>query len=305
MKRIWITIGRRVQREVDRPEDEGQVLIVDWDKKETYGFFTIGSGQKIKVGRTRGGRGIAWHEDYVYIATCEGIFAINPETYELDHVVDLMDHTYDQNLHGIRSNGWCLKVTCHGEDIVQVIRNKKVQLIYATAEKHGLRTNERPPHRENGLNAIGFTPSGEEFHLYSHRFLIYNWTRQQIAVEGLTDGPHDLCFLNDNEVLVTKSSTRELCLANVRTGEYQVVFRYSMGSFKNRDGPEYAKAGWLRGIAYHKPTESVFVMAAPGKLQELDRNTWELKDSFVFCNTDVESSFESPFDLLLDPRDWT
>jgi hypothetical protein len=81
MRRIWITIGRRVQREVDQPEDKGQVLIVDWDKKQTSGFFEIDSGQKIKVGRSRGGRGIAWHEDYVYIATGEGISAINPETY--------------------------------------------------------------------------------------------------------------------------------------------------------------------------------------------------------------------------------
>jgi len=293
MRRIWITAGIRVEKVGDRPEDKSEVIILDWDTKEIIGSFTADSGKEITVGRSRGASGIAWHEGFVYVATRKGLQIINPDTYEEDHTVDMSGRP--MAFHGMKSDGYYLKVTCHGVDIVQGIRNKKAQIMYATNEEDGF---DFTMHGVNGLNAIGFNPSGEEFHLYSHRLLIYNWTKKEIAVEGVNNSPHDLCFLSDNEVLVTRSSAKELMLCNVRTGEKNVVFTYPGGGYM---GPNRATLqGWTRGIAYNKSTESVFVMSSPGTLIELDRNTWEVKDSFEFCNR----SEASPFDLVLDPRDW-
>jgi len=292
MRRIWITVGQRVEREGDSPEDKGEVIILDWDKKQICGSFSVDSGEKIEVGRSRGAAGIAWHEGFVYVACRGGILAINPETCDTDHVVDMVGRP--AGYHGMKSDGYYLKVTCHGVDVIQGIRNKKVQIMYATHEEDGF---DFTRHAFNCLNAIGFNPSGEEFHLYSSRFLIYNWTKKEIAVEGLTEAPHDLCFLNDDEVLVSRSNPKELMLCNVRTGDKRAVFSHTEA---NNSGSSHAIPGWLRGVAYDKSTEAVFVMAAPGKIWELDRNTWEVRASLVHS----ERPEGSPFDLVLDPRDW-
>ncbi len=294
MKRIWITIGTRVEREGERPEDKGEVIILDWDTIKIHNTFSVDSGKEVEVGRSRGASGIAWHKGFVYIACRKGIVAIDPETYE-HYVIDMRGRP--AAFHGMKSDGYYMKVTCHGNDLVQGIRNKKVQIMYATDEDDGF---DFTCQRVNGLNAIGFNPSGEEFHLYSHRFLVYNWTKKEIVVEGLENSPHDLCFLNDDEVLVTRSSSRELWLCNVRTGEKRVVFSRKNKSEREKEGPEFAKAGWMRGVAYDAATESIFVMSAPGKIYELDRNTWEIRNSLVF----FDKPEGGPFDLVLDPRDW-
>lgn len=298
MKRIWITIGSRVEREGDKPEDKGEVLILDWDKKKIHGSFSVDSGETVDVGRSRGATGVAWHEGYVYITCRKGLLAINPDTCEEDHVVNVCG--FPHGFHGMKSNGRFLKMTCHGEDVVLGIRNKKVQMMYATAPRYGIRIeNTNPPHRENGLNAIGFSPSGKEYHMYGHKYLIYNWTDRKVVVEGCVRAPHDICFLNEEELLFTQSSARELWLANVETGEKRVVFSINKSHLRDA-GPAFAKKGWLRGIGYDPHTEAVFVVAAPGKIYELDRNTWQERASLIFC----DRREANPFDLLLDPRDW-
>jgi len=243
MRRIWITVGQRVEREGDSPEDRGEVIILDWDTKEICGSFSVDSGEKIEVGRSRGATGIDWHEGFVYVTTRKGIAAVNPDTYEEDHIISKMG-VPPSGFHGMKSDGYYLKITCHGADVVQGIRNKKVQIVYATNEEDGF---DFTNHRVNGINAIGFNPSGEEFHLYSHRQLIYNWTKKEVAVEGLRHAPHDLCFLNDDEVLVTKSSRMELMLCNVRTGEQRVVFTYEGGRYRGPESQPAILPGWLRG----------------------------------------------------------
>lgn len=297
MKRIWITIGNRVEKEGDRPEDKGEVLILDWDKKKIHSSFSVDSGEEVEVGRSRGATGVAWHEGYVYITCRKGLLAIDPKTGEEDHAVKV--EGFPHGFHGMKSNGRFLKLTCHGEDVVLGVRNKKVQMMYATSPKHGLRISNYANHRENGLNAIGFNPAGEEFHMYSHKGLIYNWTEKKVVLEGLKRAPHDICFLNNVEMLFTRSSARELWLGNVKTGEKRVVFSPHKSQLKE-DGKAFAKKGWLRGIAYDPHTEAVFVMAAPGKIYELDRNTWQERASLIYC----DRREANPFDLLLDPRDW-
>jgi len=44
-----------------------------------------------------------------------------------------------------------------------------------------------------------------------------------------------------------------------------------------------------------------FLCAGPGILRELDATTWELRAEYVF-DTRPNSN---PFDIMLDPRDWT
>ena len=90
-------------------------------------------------------------------------------------------------------------------------------------------------------------------------------------------------------------------LVDTITGTHRVVFsRIDEVSHPKVRKAEFAAPGWLRGIAYDKKTNTVFVTAAPGILRELDATTWELRDEYVF-DTRPQAN---PFAIILDPRDW-
>jgi WD40 repeat protein len=291
MKRIYITIGSRVEHEGDSPEDKGEFLVIDWETKQRVGAWACESGENILRGRSRGASGMAWHEDKIYICCRGGIMSLDPDTYA---EVSRADSRYG-GFHGMASDGETLWVTSLGKDILLGIRNDEVVAEIDTLQDvEGL---PPCPTNTNGLNAVGFSPQGEMFLLYSHRLALYNWTTRRIAASGLDHSAHDICFLNDTDFLFCKSSRRELVKASISTGELQVVFS-GPGS---PDSPEHAITGWLRGIAYDSETNVVFVAGAPGTLRELDATTWSVRHEYVFDTRPAAA----PFELLLDPRDWT
>lgn len=298
MRRLCVTVGSRVEHEGDSPEDKGEFLAIDWDTKEIVGSYTADSGKLVDTGRSRGASGLAWHEDKIYVATRAGVSCIDPDTYEKITVVDM--EGAPGGIHQIKSTGsGILWITHHGTDQLGVVWDDKFQYSIPT------RDNKDKSPEMNGLNAVGFSPKGEMFLMYSHRGEIYNWTAQKRAVDikiqnkkgppGL-HAPHDITFIDDDQLLFTRSATRQLWKANVRNGGRDcVVNRLPL---YDEDGPEHAKTGWLRGVAAYK--NRIFVMSAPGTIIEYEKGTWKEKDKFVFD----ERPKSNPFDIILDPRDW-
>ena len=294
MKRIYVTIGTRVEHEGDSPEDKGEFLVIDWETKTRVNSYSCDSGKEVTVGRSRGATGLAWHEDKIYITCRNGLMSLDPDTYEEVSRAE----TAHGGFHGMDSDGHTLWLTCVGTDVVLAIRDDKLQSIICT-DKYG--AEKGPVGDTTGPNAVGFSPSGDMFFLYAHKFQVFNWTTQKVVVEGLNDAPHDICFISDTEFLSCKSARRELVLMSTVTGEQRVVFSRLDEAAHPSARAEYVTPGWLRGIAFDKKTNAVFVCAGPGILRELDATTWELRAEYVF-DTRPNSN---PFDIMLDPRDWT
>lgn len=292
MKRIYVTIGSRVEQEGDAPEDKGEFLAIDWDTKQIVGTYIADSGEEVTVGRSRGASGLTWHDGKIYLCCRNGIMSLDPDTYE--EAGRITDAPYG-GYHGMASDGTTLWVTAHPVGALVGIRNDEVVEDLPTAD-------EDEHVGACGLNAVGFSPAGEMFAMYSHKKQIFNYTRQEVAVEGLLNAPHDLTFINEDEVLYTESSHRDLCVANVRTGEIQRIYSRNQ-LYTGDNSPEWAKGGWMRGVAYDSVEDRAFVMCGPGTIYEVKPSGWGIRtvDSFTFC----ERKGANPFNLILDPRDWT
>jgi len=306
MKRVYVTVGSRVEHEGDKPEDKGEFLAIDWEAKEIVGSYSADSGKEVKVGRSRGASGLSWHDDRIYVTTRLGVTSIDPDSYEQVS----SPKTGLGGYHGMDSDGHTLWLTCHGTDCLLAIRDDEVKSVLCTT-KYG--TNQVPVEESNGLNAVGFSPSGEMFVMYAHKGQIFNWSAQKVAVDTRTPdknnpgyhSPHDITFVDEDHCLYTQSSIRRLWKANVRTGEKQCVVDhgplYNKGGAIHDAGTSHAIPGWLRAVAYHEDSNTVFMSSAPGTIIEYDSTNWKERSRFVF----TERREANPFEIILDPRDWT
>lgn len=293
MKKIYITLTRRVAQEADSPEDKSEFVIIDWETKQVSAAYIADSGEKVRTGRSRGLGGITWHNDKIYIACRLGVFVLDPNTYEEIKKIAIGEPL---GIHQIKSDGKVIWVAAMNADCLQIIQADKVKAVVPTTEYGTIPRGDALNY--NGLNAIGFSPAGEMFLLYSHKGQIYNWTTQKVVVTGLDQAPHDICFISEDECLFTQSSSKELFKANVRTGAKTLLL--SMQNLARADDFSHAASGWLRGISYYRPTNSVFLTAAPGVLLEVDTLSWKIREQCIFS----ERVGDAPFDILLDPRDW-
>jgi len=299
MKRIWITIGGRVPTPEDLPEDKGNILVIDWDSKKAIKAFSLSSGQEVKEGRSRGCSGIDYHEGLMYIASRQALFALDLDSYE---VVKKIHSSSFQGVHQIKSHSGKLHLCVTRRNLKAVVEGDKVKDVIATKYSYNSTDpNIKPP---GCFNAIAWNKSGDEFHMYAGPEEIFNFTRGEVVLRGLSTGPHDLCFLNDYEFLYTRSTAMELVKVDLRTESQTVVFR---SGNPRRDLGRFNIIGMLRGIAHCSSSNSVFVMSVPGRLYELDADTWEEKAVLNFL-PDIPAldgaAEPSPFDMVFDPRDW-
>jgi len=292
MKRLYVTAGTRVEYEGDKPEDKGEFLAIDWEAKKIVGVYNADSGKKVEVGRSRGASGMAWHDGRIYIACRRGLVSIDPDTYE----EVTRPETIGGGFHGMNSDGHTLWLTAMKEDALLAIREDKLQSIICTT---GYGFDKPPEKQTTGINAVGFSPSGEMFLMYSHRHYLFNWTKQTAVLPAeCKNAAHDVTFVDEDHCLYTQSAIRKLWKINVRTGSQTCVVDRS--SLYNKGGFEYVKSGWLRGIAYDKGSNRVFVASAPGNILEYNASTWEEVDRFTF----TKRPEASPFNIILDPREW-
>lgn len=293
MKRLYVTRSVRVENEGDDPEDIGEFLALDWETKEIVGTYLADSHEKVEVGRSRGASGMAWHDNKIYLC-CRGgqVMAINPDTYKL---VGLAESAFG-GFHGMDSDGNTLWLCAMSADALLAIRDDTLQSIICTT-KYGVK--KAPEGKTTGINAVGFSPSGEMFIMYSHKFHLFNWTTQvPVLPAECKNAPHDITFIDKDHCLYSQSSTKQVWKLNVRTGEQTCVIDHKSPSQKVHSTA--VLPGWVRGIAYDKKSNTVFVMAAPGTIIEYDATTWKERDRFVF----TKKRDANPFEIILDPRDW-
>jgi hypothetical protein len=297
MKRILITLGHRVPFEGENTSDVGNLVVIDWDTKEVR-RFPINGRTPIDKGRSRGASGLDFFEGSLFVASRGDLIALHPNIYEEQYRVNI---GYPRGIHQIKAHEDILWLACMERNCKQAVKNGKVIDLVPT-KYSGIDENTKPP---GCFNALTWSPNGDEFHMYTGPEEIYNFTQRKVVIKGnLGTGPHDLCFLNENELLFTRSLSRELVRVNLDSGDMEVIFS-SLGSLQAND---WNFAGFMRGIEYSKKDDSVFVMSGPGILYELDIKTWRVKQDFDFLydynlkQEEIESV--CPFDILLDPRDW-
>lgn len=294
MKRIYISLTFRVDRPGERTEDVGEVVVVDWDSKSVVKTIIADSLKHVETGRSRGCGGITWLNDKLYVSCRQGISVFDPDGDSTELVRINPGEPY--GLHQIKAHEGTLYVCSAGGDALTVIKNDEL----ARTEKLTGGTFNPSSYTDTlHFNSLSWDSKGNQYHLYMKPRRIFNYTTGKDVARSLGGMPHDLCFLDDNRVLHTSSSSGKLGLVGVTSGNSQVVWDRPMQG-RGAGAPSYRMLGFMRGVAYDKESGSVFVGTAPGNLHELEVDSWKLKSEFAFC-TNTEAS---TYDILLDPRDW-
>jgi hypothetical protein len=298
MRRILITLGKRVSKEKTSTSDIGGLIALDWQSKKVN-HIPVKGRYEVLTGRSRGASGLDFFNGLLFVACRTDLIALDPDTYKEVYRIEL---TPPYGIHQIKAHEDILWLACMDRNLKQAVKGRKVIDVVPTRYS-GIDSNDKPP---GCFNALTWSPSGDEFHMYTGPEEIYNFTRKKIVAKGnLGTGPHDLCFLNKEELLFTRSLSRELVRVNIISGEMDVVFSLIPRTEKDQ---EWNYFGFMRGIEYSKKDGSVFVMSGPGMLYELDVDTWEVRQKFNFlygCNIEPnEIESVCPFDIRLDPRDW-
>lgn len=295
MKRIYITLGRRVEIEGQNKKDSGDLVVVDWDSKNIEYISLIGR-YEVENGKSRGCSGLDFFEDKLFVASRTDLIALNPDTLKEDYRVNL---TPPYGVHQIKAHNDILWVACMRRNVKQAVKNGRVIDVVPTRYS-GIDSNNKP---SGCFNSIAWSPNEDEYHMYTGPEEIYNFSKKEIVTKGkLGTSPHDLCFLNNRELLFTRSIARELVLLDIETKKMDVVF--SLPVENNID--DWGFVGFMRGIEYDFISDSVFIMTGPGTLWQLSRKDWNVIDKLVFYEgaTERQKKERCPFDILLDPRDW-
>jgi hypothetical protein len=298
MKRIYITLGERIAT-YGELEDKGDFIILDWENKQVIDQITFVGRQKIEKSRSSGPSGLDFFDGFLYVACRNDLIALNPDTYKEDHRINLVLG----GVHQIKSFGDNLFLSSTYRNVKQVVRNQKVIDVVPTLFS-GIESDTKPA---GCFNAITFAPNGDEYHLYSGPKIIYNFSQRKIAYRvSDAQAPHDLCFINNNEVLYTRSILRHICKINFKTQVEDVIFESPI-PFHPDPQNDFNFYGFMRGLAFDKKTNKLYAMSNPATIYEIDCSTWQIIDSMDFLKYELskeELRKRCPFDLILDPRDW-
>jgi len=314
MKRIYISTVNRREAPGSLGESAGKVYVLDWETKELISDFSsmkINKTCYMQPGRSHGSRGITVHEDSLCIAGSNNTVGY----YDLDTLELKKEIKFDapkvKALHQIKDHDGYLYIVSTGTDRLLKVKDgetvEEIDLIGQAKELDKYisqlwKGTTHWPKDKLHFNSIGWDDNGDEYHLYFSAGVVYNYTKQEVAVQkDFLRGTHDLCF-SDNYVYVSGSTARTVFKIDLKTGQEQRVFHVDDYDEmpKNRDKNEICHWGMLRGMVLYE--DRVFVCRAPVKVFELlcNENRIELIDSLNLSST----YYESVYDIALDPRDW-
>jgi len=307
MKRIYVSCTERVIGE----RYVSDLVLLDLDKNWILASRPIEIGvddPTFKVeqsGSSYGGRGVCWHRGELVLAIhpCF-LHVLDPDTLET-RSVRRVDEA--KEIHYIRSHDDVLHLCSTWSNSVVRVDGGRVtsELVLGDDVRPHVSEHraQRPDYQDHlHFNAIAWHPStGDEYHLYSHPEIIYNWTQREITWKGSQDskGAHDLCFLDDQRLVLNSSWERETQILHLDTGEIECVYE-EPGKTQLPFDVDHAKVGWLRGLVVNHHNEVMLVTAAPGLLRVLELETWKLVKSMSFST----HPFCAPFDIALHPEDW-
>jgi len=305
MRRIYISCTNRVERPENSPRDHGDAYVIDWDTKKVIHHLDVYGPEDIQVGRSRGCGGIAWHNNKIYIACRSGLSVFDPDT--LKYITQVAG--VGSGIHEIKSKGNRLYVTNTSTDSFTVLeKGKVIEQVYIREKdlaealliyinKFVSKKNVNCGANKLHFNSLAWDGNGDMYHLYMAGGIIYNWSRKEIVYGPSRKGSmhHGLVLLDDNTFLINESNSGETILVDIASGTGRMVRKSVVGALMGS-----ARFGWLRGMALHNQTNTLFLTTAPGKLIMVDTNTWEDLDSLSFSTQEQEC----PYGILLDPRDW-
>jgi len=301
MRRIYISCTNRVERPEDSPQDRGEAYVIDWDDRRAIARLDLFGPENIEVGRSRGGTGIAWHDDKIYIACRSGISVFNPDTLEC--ISKIRDVRSD--IHQIVSRDGKLYIACTGTDSFTVVENdeviERVNITETDLTKDVLHNSSRKDlscgANKLHFNSIAWDTQGDMYHLYAGGGMLYNWSKKKMLCATGESLLHDLLLLDDNTFLTNECSGKTI-LVNLTTKNYQTI--RNVGSRENSPGSSF-RLGFLRGTALDKKSNTLFLASSPGKLTAVSISSWKDEGSVTFSTQPQEC----PYDIVLDPRDWT
>jgi hypothetical protein len=260
------------------------------------------------TGHSFGLRGIAWHDDALVVARSdENIMFLDPDTFNQRHVW----HTPLEigHIHQLKSMGGLLWVVstannrlygCQNSNIVTMtkISDARRWLDPHVPDVTHIRARTWGSDRAH-FNSIGWHPrTGDEYHCYANLCMIFNWTQQTPVWIGSPLGmPHDVVFLPDGRFVVNSSAFRT---AYVFEPHGDGVRPRPILELPGAEFDGWSMPGWLRGGGYSDVTDTLLLASTPGTLHAFRGRTLEPLGSLEFSRDPTES----PYDLVLDPRDW-
>jgi hypothetical protein len=266
MKLICVTTIIRNKR---APGKRGHFYTLDYDTKEVLS----------KQG-TPGLRGMCFHEGKLWVGDFKKFLrTVNPTTGLVEQELNLQELA---GVHLIYSRDGYLWLTNTASNSILKMQNSKVVDIIELA----------PSNEHLHFNSMGWAPNGDQYHLYSHLGQIYNYTKREVAFDGIERG-HDLHFLDDHRLLVNESRYSRGLLVDLsdktRTELHAVP--------QHREDTPHIRWGFTRGIAASK--DLIFMGSSPAKLHIFD-GALKMVDTWEISTTPTETIF----DICLDPRDW-
>jgi hypothetical protein len=210
-------------------------------------------------------------------------------------------------IHQIKSHDGHLWVVNTGEDsILKISEGQVVETIRLQDLGDTVTGLLRGPSRERAwgknklhTNSIAWLPNGDMLLLFMSAGCIYNYTqRKVVSYAQHWKLAHDLCVINDSHLLISVSNDAAIDVVNCGEGN---ILRGEFSNPIRNDNVSSSQLGFLRGIAQHQRSGDIFVASAPGTVFRIKLDTWKIIDSMEFS----QKLNGCPYDLLLNPRDWS
>ena len=310
MKRIYISTTNRLSKEEDSSLDRGEIYCVDWDDKKVLATLEAEGPDPVMVGRSRGCSGLAWFNGQIYAACRSGVSVLNPDSYTLLRRITIAGPVGGYYLSGAHQLGVHkdhMYVTSTGNSEIFVLDTSERVIDHIVVKESDLDALALGSiYKERGgqplssgaahLNSLCWNDEGDLILLFMSGGVVFNWTRREtIGILG-PGHAHDLLYLGGSQFMVNHSGEGKTYIVEPDLKTPRLV----------RESPTQGvpgaptRQGFLRGSAWPRNRNTLFLTSAPGKITEVDIHTWQDVDSLEFSTTPNEA----PYDILLDPRDW-
>ncbi|MEM2567116.1 MAG: hypothetical protein QXH20_01415 [Candidatus Bathyarchaeia archaeon] len=256
--RVLVTTLHRVSK---RMQTHGYLLEIDWENQRItrrieapplWSHF----GWRDRGGR-RGLRGITFFKGLIWVASCDALFGLDPQSLEVERIIS---HPYMSHIHEIEATEEGIWVTsiC-GNGIFLIDENQQVlkEAWLCGRPTEDLRVKLNHDMCKYHFNTVFI--DGEEVFAYGlHTGQVFRmWPPPIIEVARLEKDCHNVVktpygwFRNVSKESVVRVGDREVKLPR-----------------RGREG-EFTQPGWLRGMAWLSETR-VLVGSSPASLFEID-----------------------------------
>jgi hypothetical protein len=299
MRRVYVTVTRRVQKGASQDEYRGSVVVLDWDERRVVAQHWVEGAPG--RGSSTGCRGMAIHEGRLAVAVAPNV--VQCRNLDSLAVEDEFEVPGVADVHQVQSrDGLLWVVNTHLNELV-VLRGREVlerrSAMTPDVQRYVFTWRYGDPACIDKLhfNSIGWSPGGHEMHVYSDANMIYDATLRRPAWLGQPLAkPHDVVFASPDEVLVNSSTDHRTFLLHLSNSNYREL--YHAEAQARLAGPTYAAAGWTRGLDVRGTR--AFIGVSPAAVVEVDVHAARVV-SEVRISDNLQ---ETPYGVLLDPRDW-